>query len=170
MLFRSEQMTFIGYDMGAKAYRFMRKDNSMVIAIKCLFDKDTFPRAKSKKGTSTQNKQKISPPGINDEDQEEICIPPNPNTKDIDHNHEDPHDKGTSDDTRSVTTRGLNVMHSGHVGPPGIIFFTYLSFHSTLTPVLLVRYISIPSSTYPMPTPFAQILYTRYPSPYATRI
>ena len=58
---RSEQMTFIGYDMGAKAYRFMRKDNSMVIAIKCLFDEDTFPRAKSEKGTSTQNKLKISP-------------------------------------------------------------------------------------------------------------
>ena len=69
-----------------------------------------------------------------------------------------------------VTTHGLNVMHSGHVGPPGIIFRTYLSFHSTLTPVLLVRYISIPSSTYPVPIPFDQILYTRYPSPYATRI
>ena len=27
---RSEQMTFIGYDMGAKAYRLMCKDNSMV--------------------------------------------------------------------------------------------------------------------------------------------
>ena len=38
-----------------------------------------------------------------------------------------------------VTTHGLNVMHSGHIGPPGIIFLTYLSFHSTLTPVLLVR-------------------------------
>ena len=33
---------------------------------------------------------------------------------------------------------GLNVMHSGHVGPPGSFTFTYLSFHSTLTPVLLV--------------------------------
>ena len=94
-------MTFIGYDMGAKAYRFMRKDNSMVIAVKCLFDKDTFPRAKSKMGTSIQNKLKISPPGTNDQDQEEINIPPNPNTKDIDHNHEDPHDKDSSDDTRS---------------------------------------------------------------------
>ena len=70
----------------------------------------------------------------------------------------------------TVTTHGLNVMHSGHVGPPGIISFTYLSFHSTPTPVLLVRYISIPFSTYPMPNPFAQILYTRYPSPYRTRI
>ena len=71
---------------------------------------------------------------------------------------------------KTVTTHGLNVMHSGHVGPPGIIFFTHLSFHSTLTPGLLVRYISIPLSTYPMPIPFAQILYTRYPSPYETRI
>ena len=50
----------------------------MAIAVKCLFDEDTFPRAKSEKGTSTQNKLKISPPGINDEDQEEIYIPPNP--------------------------------------------------------------------------------------------
>ena len=38
----------------------------------------------------------------------------------------------------AVTTHRLNVMHSGHVGPPGSISFTYLSFHSMLTPVLLV--------------------------------
>ena len=92
-------MTFIGYDMGAKAYRFMRKDNSMVVAIKCLFDEDTFPRTKSEIGTSTQNKLKISPPGINNQDQEEIYISPNP--KDINHNHEDPHDKDSSDNTHS---------------------------------------------------------------------
>ena len=90
-------MTFIGYDMGAKAYRFMHKDNSMVIAVKCLFDEDTFPRAKSENGTSKQNKLKISPPGNNEEDLEEIYIPSNPNTTDIDHNHNDPHD----DDTHS---------------------------------------------------------------------
>ena len=72
--------------------------------------------------------------------------------------------------TIAVTTHGLNVMHSGHVGPPGIISFYLSSFHSTLTPVLLVRYISISFSTYPMPLPFAQILYMRYPSPYETRI
>ena len=65
-----------------------------------------------------------------------------------------------------VTTHGLNIMHSGHVGPPGTISFYLSSFHSTLTPVLLVRYISISLSTHPMPFPFAQILYTRYPSPY----
>ena len=80
---RSEQMTFIGYDMGAKAYKFMCKDNSMVIAMKCLFDKDTFPRAKSENGTSNQNKLIISPPG-NKEDLEEIYIPPNPKINDID--------------------------------------------------------------------------------------
>ena len=91
-------MTFIGYDMGAKAHTFMKKDNSMVVAIKCLFDKDIFPRAKSKNGTSKQNKLKISPPGNNKEDLEEVYIPPNPKINDIDHNHEDPHDKDSSDD------------------------------------------------------------------------
>ena len=94
-------MTFIGYDMGAKAYRFMHKDNSMVIAVKCLFDEDTFPRAKSKNGTSNQNKLKISPPGNIEEDLEEIYILPNPNTNDIDHNHDDPHDNNSSDHTCS---------------------------------------------------------------------
>ena len=38
----------------------------------------------------------------------------------------------------AVTTRRLNIMHSGYVGPPGIIFFTYRLFHSMLTPVLYV--------------------------------
>ena len=38
----------------------------------------------------------------------------------------------------AVTTRGLNIMHSGHVGPPGTISFYLSLFHSTLTPVLLV--------------------------------
>ena len=79
----------------------------MVIAVKCLFDEDTFPRAKSEMGTSTQNKLKISPPGIDNQDQEEIYIPPNPNTKDSDHNHEDPHDKDSSDDTHSESQASL---------------------------------------------------------------
>ena len=122
-------MTFIGYDMGAKAYRFMCKDNSMVIAIKCLFDEDTFPRAKSEKGTSTQNKLKISPPGINDKDQEEIDIPPNPNTKDINHNHEDPHDKDTSDDTRSESQES-SPSESCMDASPGYRWFESVSVSS----------------------------------------
>ena len=93
--------------MGAKAYRFMQKDNSMVIAVKCLFDKDTFPRAKNENGTSKQNKLKISPPGNNKEDLEEIYIPPNPKINDIDHNHEDPHDENSSDDTPSELQESL---------------------------------------------------------------
>ena len=104
---RSGKMTFIGYDMGAKAYRFMHKDNSMVIAAKCLFDEDTFPRVKSENETSNQNKLKISPPGNNEEDLEEIYIPPNPNTKDINHNHDDPHDSNSSDDTPSELQESL---------------------------------------------------------------
>ena len=98
---RSEQMSFIGYDMGAKAYRFMQKDNSMVIAVKCLFEEDTFPRAKSENGTSNQNKLKMSPPGNIEKDLEEIYIPPNPKNNDINHDHEDPHDENSSDDTPS---------------------------------------------------------------------
>ena len=34
---RSEQMTFIGYDMGAKAYRFMCKDNVVILVIQTQY-------------------------------------------------------------------------------------------------------------------------------------
>jgi hypothetical protein len=43
---RSEAMTFIGYDIGAKAYKFMHKDNLIFVATHALFDKGNFPRAK----------------------------------------------------------------------------------------------------------------------------
>ena len=58
-------------------------------------------KAKSKNGTSNKNKLKISPPGNNEQDLQEIYIPPNPKINDIDHNHDDPHDKDSSDDTHS---------------------------------------------------------------------
>ena len=66
-----------------------------------------------------------------------------------------------------VTTHGLNVMHSGHVEPPGIILLYLSLFHSTLTPVLLVRYISISFSMYPMPSPLCPD--TIYEIPFALR-
>ena len=44
---RSEAMTFIAYDTGEKAYKFMREDNSIFTATHALFDEETFPRAKN---------------------------------------------------------------------------------------------------------------------------
>jgi hypothetical protein len=37
---RSEAMTFIGYEIGSKAYKFMRKDNSIFIATHAWFDEE----------------------------------------------------------------------------------------------------------------------------------
>ena len=60
--------------------------------------------------------------------------------------------------TCAVTTLGLNVMHSGHVRLPGIIFLYLSMFHSTITPVLcmiliyFLWYITLcPDTIYKMP-------------------
>jgi hypothetical protein len=78
-------MTFIGYEIGSKAYKFMRKDNSIFIATHAWFDEEKFPRAKSKSGSS-KNKLKICPPDIN-QDQEDTDSSTDPNT-DNDHKEE----------------------------------------------------------------------------------
>ena len=91
-------MTFIGYEIGSKAYKFMRKDNSIFIATHAWFDEEKFPRAKSESGSS-KDKLKICPPDIN-QDQEDTDSSTNPNS-DINHNHDDPHDENSSDDTPS---------------------------------------------------------------------
>ena len=90
---RSEAMTFIAYDTGEKAYKFMQKDNSIFTATHALFDKETFLRAKNNNGSS-KDKLQIRPPGILD--QEEINIPTHPDT-DNDHSHDDPHTDDSSD-------------------------------------------------------------------------
>src|SRR5258705_10475467 len=88
-------MTFVGYDIGSKAYKFMRKDNAVFTAAHALFDKNTYPRLKNENGFG-KNKLIESPTGIT-KDQEDIIIPINP-TKLIDHDH-DPDHNDSSDDT-----------------------------------------------------------------------
>jgi hypothetical protein len=95
---RSEPMTFIGYEIGSKAYKFMRKDNSIFIATHAWFDEEKFPRAKNENGSS-RNKLIICPPDIN-QDHEDTDSSTDPNT-DNHHNHDDPHDDDSSDDTPS---------------------------------------------------------------------
>jgi hypothetical protein len=95
---RSEAMTFIGYEIGSKAYKFMRKDNSICIATHAWFDEEKFLRANSGDGSS-KNKLKICPPS-KDKDQEDDNYSTDPNT-DSDHNNDDPHNKDSSDDTPS---------------------------------------------------------------------
>jgi hypothetical protein len=94
---RSEAMTFIGYEIGSKAYKFMCKDNSICIATHAWFDEEKFPRANSGDGSS-KDKLKICPPSIN-KDQEDDNYSTDPDT-DSDHN-DDPHKKDSSDDTPS---------------------------------------------------------------------
>jgi hypothetical protein len=89
---RSEPMTFIGYEIGSKAYKFMQKDNSIFIATHAWFDEEKFPRAKNENGSS-QNKLKICPPDIN-KDQKDTDSSTDPNI-DKDYNHDD----NSSDDT-----------------------------------------------------------------------
>jgi hypothetical protein len=91
-------MTFIGYEIGSKAYKFMQKDNSIFIATHAWFDEEKFLRAKNENGSS-QNKLKICPPDIN-KDQEDTDSSTDPNT-DNDYNHDDPHENNSSDDTPS---------------------------------------------------------------------
>jgi hypothetical protein len=95
---RSEAMTFIGHEIGSKAYKFMRKDNSICIATHAWFHEEKFPRANSGDGSS-KDKLKICPPSKN-KDQEDDNYSTNPDT-DSDHNNDDPHDKDSSDDTPS---------------------------------------------------------------------
>ena len=40
---QSMKMTFIGYDLGSKAYHFMTKDNVMFVSVKAVFDEQYFP-------------------------------------------------------------------------------------------------------------------------------
>jgi hypothetical protein len=95
---RSETMTFIGYEIGSKAYKFMHKDNSICIATHAWFDEEKFPRANSGDGSS-KHKLKICPPSKN-KDQEDNNYSTDPDT-DSDHNNDDPHKKDSSDDTPS---------------------------------------------------------------------
>jgi hypothetical protein len=95
---RSEAMTFIGYEIGSKAYKFMRKDNSICIATHAWFDEEKFLRANSGDGSS-KDKLKICPPSIN-KDQEDDNYSTDPDT-DSDHDNDDPHKKDSSDDTPS---------------------------------------------------------------------
>jgi hypothetical protein len=88
-------MTFIGYEIGSKAYKFMHKDNSICIATHAWFDEEKFPRANSGDGSS-KNKLKICPPSKNN-DQEDDNYSTDPDT-DSDHNNDDPHNKDSSDD------------------------------------------------------------------------
>ena len=80
-------MTFVGYDIGSKAYKFMRKDNAVFTAAHALFDENTYPRLKNENGFG-KNKLLGSPTGIT-KDQEDIIIPTNPKIKLTDHGLED---------------------------------------------------------------------------------
>ena len=87
-------MTFIGYEIGSKAYKFMRKNTSILIATHAWFDEEKFARAKSEDGSS-QNKLNICPPDINP-DQEDINNSNYSNSDtDSDHNHDDPHNSSS---------------------------------------------------------------------------
>ena len=49
---RSEPMTFVGYEIGSKAYKFIRSNNSIFIATHAWFDEEKFLGAKSENGSS----------------------------------------------------------------------------------------------------------------------
>jgi hypothetical protein len=67
-------MTFIGYEIGSKAYKFMRKDNSICIATHAWFDEEKFPRANSGDGSS-KDKLEICPPRYTTRIKRTITIP-----------------------------------------------------------------------------------------------
>ena len=92
-------MTYIGYEIGSKAYKFMRKDNSIFVATHAWFDEEKFPRAKNESGSS-KDKLKICPPDINQDQDINLSTDPNTDT-DSHHNHDDPHDDDSSDDAPS---------------------------------------------------------------------
>ncbi len=52
---KSEAMTFIGYELNSKSYRFMNNDNSLVISSQATFNELEYPRAKVSKDISTKN-------------------------------------------------------------------------------------------------------------------
>ena len=54
-------MTFIGYEIGSKAYKFMRNDNTIFIGVQSLFDETKFPQVKTDNGN---DKLFEHPPGI----------------------------------------------------------------------------------------------------------
>src|SRR5258705_4538016 len=92
---RSKQITFVGYEIGSKAYKFMCKDNSIFVAAHALFNKNTFPRAKNENGFQTKNKLLVCPP--ENMDHEEFIIP---KSKDTNDHSQDP-DRDSNSDKKS---------------------------------------------------------------------
>ena len=74
---KAEPMTFIGYENGSKAYKFMRKDNSIFIGVKAIFNENSYPR-------SENPTDKQSPTGIQD-----LWADENPNIDDGSDNDSD---------------------------------------------------------------------------------
>jgi len=62
---KAEPMTFISYDKGSKAYKFMCKDNSIFVGVRAIFNESFFPRSDNDKD------KQISLPGINNNWEEE---------------------------------------------------------------------------------------------------
>ena len=58
---KSELMTFIGYDLGSKAYKFMRHTNSVYVATAALFDETCFLHDKSSQPGGSLDKQDPRP-------------------------------------------------------------------------------------------------------------
>ncbi len=56
---KSEEMTFIGYELNAKAYRFMTHDNKLVISTQAQLNESKFPRESKTKDIATKNLDKI---------------------------------------------------------------------------------------------------------------
>jgi hypothetical protein len=79
---KSVPMTFIGYDIGAKAYKFMKRDNTIFIGAHALFDETEFPKAKNENTLlrkSPQKNRKI-PVLLQMDSEEESTVPTIPNT------------------------------------------------------------------------------------------
>jgi len=81
---RAQPMTFIGYVQGTKGWRFMRKDNTILIATNAKFNEIVFPRKDSSKNTQTTP----SPPRYTSWDSED--------SDDEDDNNNSPHQRSVT--------------------------------------------------------------------------
>jgi hypothetical protein len=59
---KSEVMTFVGYDINSKAYKFMTKENKLVVSSQATFNELKFPRAKKELDIATRDPSSLNHP------------------------------------------------------------------------------------------------------------
>jgi hypothetical protein len=59
---KSEVMTFVGYNINSKAYKFMTKENKLVVSSQATFNELKFPRAKKELDIATRDQRSLNHP------------------------------------------------------------------------------------------------------------